>query len=269
MKVSGYLKKNYAIGLAFVLFFLAFTVSQNFNKPNIVISKQNKTWNLNDEMIQKFNLGFKRIESSFLWISTILESDLEHYKNQDLNSWMYLRFNSISKLDPRFYENYLFGGTYLSIIKDDIAGASIIYKKGLLQYPNDYNLLKNAGFHFYFEANDLKEAYPIYKKLRGFQIKNPTIEATLTRMEAARGNLKDALEILNELQKSYDINSLVGSKIFLNRYAIKAELDIQCLNLKKNNCAPYDLDGKAYRVTPQGYEAQRTWSYYRPKWRRK
>ena len=61
--------------------------------------------------------------SSLLWTHTLLFSDYEHYKNDDLDSWMYLRFNTITDLDPRMYEAYNYGGQYLSIVKDDVFGA--------------------------------------------------------------------------------------------------------------------------------------------------
>ena len=31
---------------------------------------------------------------------------------------------------------------------------------------DDYELLKDAGFHFYFEVQDYKKAYQIYSKLK-------------------------------------------------------------------------------------------------------
>ena len=258
----------------FKILFIAFsalTIANSFNlkseRPYLQVSKQESSINFNEQLIAKFNLGLKRLMAASLWISTILESDIEHYKGKDLNSWMFLRFNSISILDPQFYENYVFGGTYLSIVKDDIVGASIIYKKGLELFPYDFELLKSAGFHFYFEANDKEQAFPIYQKLKKLRPDNPYFTATLSRMIAAEGNLEDALEILTELQSKHSLDSLVGSKIFGFRYAIRAELDLACLNSAAKGCRTHDLSGNAYIKKSSGFVAAKNWTPYRPKTR--
>jgi tetratricopeptide (TPR) repeat protein len=253
--------------LAFLVLLLANFYNGKSERPYFQISKQESTLNFNQQLLLKFNLGLKRLMSASLWISTILESDIDHYKGKDHNSWMFLRFNSISMVDPNFYENYLFGGTYLSIVKDDLPGASTIYHKGLKIFPNDFELLKSAGFHFYFEANDKKSAFPIYQKLKELSPNNPYIIATLSRMVAAKGNLQDALDILNQLQLSHQADTDIGKKIYNFRYAIRAELDLQCLNSNQVGCKSTDLDGNAYIKKGNLFAAAKVWIPYRPKLR--
>lgn len=125
--------------------------------PIIVLNKQNTALNVNKNLLLFFNIGNKRLISDLLWVQTLLESDEEHYGKNDLNSWMYLRFLSISLLDPLFFENYMYGGLYLSIVKDDVLGAAEIFEKGLIYYPDNYNLNYYAGFNYYFELGDLKK----------------------------------------------------------------------------------------------------------------
>lgn len=265
MKALNYLRNYFFLALIPALFGTSYIINNKLIKPPIVISKQNQIWSLNNKMILKFNLGFKRLESSLLWISTILESDIEHYRSKDLNSWMFQRFNSISELEPKFYENYAFGGPYLSIIKDDITGASFLYKKGLSHFPDDYNLLKNAGFHFYFEAADYNEARPIYKKLKTFPLTSPAVINTLSRIEASDGNLNDAFELLSDLQQKYDRSGLIGEKIYQQRYAIKSEIDLKCLNEHKQNCQHTDLDNVPYLRSGIFFQASKKWIPYRIK----
>jgi len=74
----------------------AYAVNVHNEKPMMYISKQDQTINFDSTLYRYFNLGLKRLLSSTLWVSTIIESDIEHYKQKDLNSWMYLRFNIIS-----------------------------------------------------------------------------------------------------------------------------------------------------------------------------
>ena len=264
MKALIYLGKYYSVALALLLFAFAFSINSNLTRPIVHISNQVDTWNLNDKMITNFNLGFKRLGASFLWISTILESDLDHYKKKDLNSWMFLRFNTISKLDPKFYENYIFGGMYLSIVKDDLIGASSLYKSGLSLFPNDYSLLKDAGYHFYFEVNDMEEARKIYSRLKNNSKFSHLFTSRLAKIEAGSGNLDLALEMLNDLQIKYPTNDPIGNKIYENRYAIRAELDLTCLNNNYlNNCNHKDLNQNDYVIKNGRYFANKAWVKFR------
>lgn len=266
MKAPNYLKKYYIAAVAFVLFFVAFAVNQNLTKPNIVITKQDATWNLNGEMVQRFHLGLKRLESSFLWISTILESDVEHYKKKDLNSWMFLRFKTIGELEPRFYENYLFGGIYLSIAKDDLAGATYIYEKGISVYPNDFDLLKNAAFHFHFEVGDFSKSHIIYSKLKSHPRTSPLMLSTLARLESQSGNLEMAFDLLaSQFKKISDQKSFIGAAIYQHMYAIKAELDLKCLNSTQTKCSNIDLDKNPYIYNGKVFAARKPWVPFRAK----
>lgn len=259
-------KKHSILPVSFFLFFTAFSLGQSFQKPIIVISKQDSTLNLNNKMIQNFNLGYNRLESSLLWIMTILESDIDHYKSKDLNSWMFLRFLTISELEPNFYENYSFGGVYLSIVKDDIAGASIIYNKGLKIFPTDFYLLKNASFHFFFEAKDSFRSFELTQVVKKIYPKKKGFLGMTTQLEAEHGKLEDALSTLDQYQQDFPLDSLFGKKVFQKRYALKAEIDLNCLNiLKKSNCSLRDLNNELYVKKNSVFSAKTDWIPYRRK----
>lgn len=266
MKIGIFFKDRMLLLFAVAFLSASFFINQQNEKPLLFVPKQESTLNFNNSLLLHFNLGLKRIISSSLWISTILESDIEHYKAKDLNSWMFLRFNTISLLEPEFYENYAFGGPYLSIIKDDLEGASNLYKKGLTNYPQDYDLLKNASFHFYFEVKDLNTAYPFLQRLNSIPGKSPALVGALTRLQAEKGNLTDAMLMLDDLQKTYSPNSMFGKKIYEYRYSIKAEIDLTCLNSNSKSCSFTDLDGRPYLKNSDGFFAQKKWIPYRPKW---
>ena len=134
-------------------------------KPPLKVSMQDAAINFEESFSKLATLGHGRLVGAITWVLTLLEGDIEHYKQKDGNSWMYYRFRSISIYDPLFYENYRFGGQYLSIIKDDIKGASLIYDKGLEFYPDDFELNYHAGFHYYFEDGQLDKAINSYERL--------------------------------------------------------------------------------------------------------
>lgn len=262
--------KNYIIFIFTLVFFsTSFFIAREFEKPAIVVSKQESSFNINYQIIEFFHLGQKRLLSSIYWVATILESDHSHYKQRDLNSWMFLRFNTIAQLEPLFLETYTFGGPYLSIVKDDLTGATQIYKKGMHYYPNEFSLLKDAAFHFYFEVKDYDESYKIYQRLKNNPKASIHMISTLARLETEQGNLDDAFDLLfakyNDLK---DKKSFLATKIESSLYAIKAQRDLDCLNsiIEKKLCDKKDFRGLEYRKNSKGkYEAQFLWEKFKVK----
>lgn len=266
MKISKFLKQQFLFICATLFLTAAFFVSKKISRPIVFISKQESTLNLNNKLTQYFHTGYKRLISSAMWIATILESDLDHYKNKDLNSWMFLRFKTISELEPRFYENYRYGGIYLSIVKDDLPGASYIYNLGLKQYPDDYFLLKNAAFHFEFEVGDQKRSYEIYQRLRSHPQTDFLTLSVLARLENQMGKREAAFALLmSQYEKIQDKNSFLAQVMFKHLYAIKAEIDLDCLNNKNQNCSNVDLENNFYVKKGKLFFAQKEWEPYRIK----
>lgn len=273
MRLSKYFKDSIYFLIIGLSLSGTYYISTQSEKPALFITKQQSSLNLQNNFWQYFGLGQKRLASSLLWIATILESDHDHYKNRDLNSWMFLRFNTISFLEPKFYENYAFGGVYLSIVKDDLTGASVIYDKGLSMYPYDYSLLKDAGFHYYFEVGNFEKALPIYKKLVNINQPSPQIVSTLARLESNLGRKEDALNLLHDrYQQLNDKSSVIALKTYSSMYSLKAEIDLECLNSKhatSQNCSLIDLDGEKYILTQGKYKAAKDWIPFRIKAKKK
>lgn len=267
MRINKLTTNLFSIIIILVFLSGSFFIAQKNERPSLFIPKQQSSVNLDDSFWRYFNLGQKRLFSSILWISTILESDHDHYKGKDLNSWMFLRFKNISSLEPLFYENYIFGGQYLSIIKDDIDGASYIYKKGLEVYPTDLPLLRNAAFHFYYEAQDYDVSKEVLKRIKQHPDASPAMLTTLARIESQNGNLEDAFSILKDAYESLKVkDSFLGEKILSQLYAIKAEIDLKCLNETKEKCSQLDLEGHAYIKNSEGiFNAQKEWTPFRVK----
>lgn len=248
-----------ALGL--LILFLSFNgINSLYQKPQLVISKQDLAFNFSDQIYKFMNMGNNRLLSSLLWVKTLMDSDIEHYKKKDLNSWLYLRFDQIIKLEPKFLPVYRFGGQYLSIIKDDDQGALEIYMKGLKKYPEDYFLNYNTAFHYLFELNSPRKALPLYNKIKyhphapGYL---PSLIARLTLGE--KSSLQDAYDILLDAYQKTAKDSPM-KKYFSNKlYAIKAEIDLKCLNQDNNNCQRYDFDGNPYIKNSSKYQAPKAW----------
>ncbi|PIK14473.1 hypothetical protein [Halobacteriovorax sp. JY17] len=198
----------------------------------------------------------------------MLEGDTERVK--DGNSWMYYRFKSISSLEPLFYENYVYGGVYLSIIKDDVEGAADIYNLGLKYYKNDFWLNYNGAFNDYFELQDQESALKKYKvALKSPEAKNHSkyLPSLVSRIQAESGGLKEAFIILINHYNNTPKGSL-RKKLKENLYGLKAEIDLDCLNNYMSNCEKVDFNGLPYLLKDGKYKAQQEWKKFRPKKRR-
>jgi tetratricopeptide (TPR) repeat protein len=243
------------------LFFGQAYVGSTIIKPQPKVSMQDAAINFKDSFSKFVTFGHGRFAGALTWVVTLLEGDIEHYKKRDGNSWMFHRFRSISVFDPLFYENYRFGGQYLSIIKDDILGATAIYDKGLKAYPVDFELNYHAGFHYYFEANQLEKALKSYealfkdtKKAKQF----PLLPSLLAKLKVENGNLDSAFKGLKESYDELPDSSKFKKKFFDTLYSIKAKKDLKCLNGSNlEPCEKKDFSGDFYLKKKGSYFARR------------
>ena len=228
------------------------------NKPqqNKVNLDQNEVmYTLSPEFLTLFSIGQEKAISGYLWMKTLLDIDTKHVNKGQL-SWAYHRFNLISILNDKFYENYLYGGIHLSIAKDDIIGAEKIYRKGLIFYPKSQDLLWNRAFNMFYEIGDLKQALPILKQLVALpNQKYKGASRIAAKIEAGQGSLKEAFNIL---LKSY-LNmkeSYLKEKTKGTLYAMKAQIDLKCLNNDGRHCQKNDFFGNSYILDNGIYKAK-------------
>ena len=160
---------------------------------------------LNSDFIKIISFGNYRFISSYYWTKTLLDADVEHVKNRE-KSWLFYRFKLIADLDKSFYENYLHGGIYLSIIKDDTLGAEIIFNRGLEVFPNDYRLMYNAAFNYHFQLRDFNSSLILYQKIRqspystGFTILPKLIEEAKAKRKSKESHIKLLRFQLNKIK---------------------------------------------------------------------
>jgi hypothetical protein len=239
-------------------------LNTSYLKPRIVISKQVSAINFNNDLLILFSSGQKRMLSDLFWIITLLESDIEHYKSNDLNSWLYLRFKTILFLDPNFLSAYRFAGNYLSIIKDDLNGAKEIFDLGLKRFPNDYELLLNAAFLYAFELNDYKVGSALYKKLSTFPQAPDYTKSLANKLDHETHNdLELTFKVVYELWNKTSDKTHLKEKLFNDLYSIRAELDIKCLNENRGNCNRIDYFGNPYIFNNNEYHSQNGFKRYR------
>lgn len=269
MKLNGNTYKDfYLIIFSIIILLLANYFHLNFKKPEITLNKQISALNIDNNFLSIFSMGQKRLISDIIWISTLLDSDLSHYKSKDLNSWMFLRFNTIATLDPYFLNNYTFGGQYLSIIKDDLLGAEIIFDKGLSYYPNNFELNMYSGFLQAFELKNYSKAYKNYNTIVDHPKAPAYIPSLLVKLNfSTSGDLEMAYSVISDLLKNSNSpeDSIINKKFKNDLYSIKAEIDLKCLNEKRPDCDLRDEEGNYYIKKGNKYVAPKNFTKYQLK----
>lgn len=123
--------------------------------------------------IQDFDICENRVDESELGLGLSSDIPSEEFKDElghlfqsveSLNKgrkvcrkgWVFRMLDAVTELDPRFKVVYRVGATSLSVMLDDYEGASVLYEKGVRQYPKDWNLAYYAAYHFMFDKKDMK-----------------------------------------------------------------------------------------------------------------
>jgi hypothetical protein len=143
--------------------------------------------------LKYFSLGYQEIIADVLWLRTLQDIDLcgsgsqidtapaHAQKGVDLNElirskkgeqaaeqsldhakcndgWSARMLDSITELAPKFKMPYLVGGTILSVVVHDDIGATIIFKKGVERFPEDWTMAYRAAYHSMEARHDFKSA---------------------------------------------------------------------------------------------------------------
>lgn len=258
--------QNYLlVGLALLSFFVAGIINQKTPKPELDLNKQQTALNINKDLLIFLSAGNKRLITDLLWVQTLIESDLDHYAAHDLKNWMFIRFYTISTLDPWFYENYLWGGQFLSIVKDDLLGAVKLMERGVKYYPDDYKLNYNLGFTHYFELGDYKKGLQYLEKVKDNPRAPRFIHSLIMKMRVETGfDYNIILSLIYDLMTATTDEAL-KEKLSADFHSLKAERDLICLNKNQSNCETKDAYGVSYVKVFGKYHSQTPFIPYRLK----
>ena len=232
---------------------------------------QEKMIHFHPMFVSMLSFGYDRLLSSFYWIIAMIQSDIDRSQKEGERSWMYYRFLQIAHLDPFFYENYSHGGLYLSIVKDDVVGAKLLFEKGLKIYKEDFHLNYYGAFNDFFELNDKKSALEKYRTLLKHpeSKKRPYLYTLIARIQSGQLGPQEAEKTLKTILQSVQ-DKAVREKIQSALYAIKAQRDIACLNSSgKQSCSLQDYNNNPYLKDKKGtYKAKESWESFEIKGKR-
>jgi hypothetical protein len=241
-----------------MFFILALLMSERAKLPLLEIDKQQTEITIQADFIRYFGLGFKRLVADTVWIHSLLESDVTHYSGKELRSWLYLRFLSISLLDAKFYENYLFGSQYLMVIKNDVPGAEDILKRGLEVYPEDFQLNWRMGYLQAIEKGDPKASFPYYHRVRHHRGRPFIFDSIYAKVVTQTLGSDESFLIIKSQWQDLQDGDPLKERLQLQLYSLKAKKDLSCLNDKKGACDKLDFEGNPY------YMANGVWVSQKP-----
>lgn len=124
--------------------------------------------------IERFAFGYQETIADLLWIRLLQDIDIcETAKNGVAHpgdgtneggapkcrfGWVYQMVDAITTLTPHWKLPFRTGALMLSIVVDDIDGATKIFEKGIALYPYDYSLNYNGAYHYIWEVKNPKRA---------------------------------------------------------------------------------------------------------------
>ena len=229
-----------------ISFLLAFSLNQNISYPIIQIDKQNAALNFKPETVTLLSTGFRRLIADLVWIQTLMDSDTDHYKKKDLNSWLFIRFSTIAMLDPKFYENYYYGGQYLMVVKDDLIGAEDLFSKGLQHFPADIQLNWQMGYLYGIEMKDPKRALPFFDRIKYDPQRPKFFDSLYTKFSANISGPEEAFAFAFEAWNKLPDGDEIKLRLDAQLYTLKATIDLKSLNQGENNCDKLDFHGNNY-----------------------
>lgn len=168
--------------LVFGLIQWQFSYKKDLSVPDIFIPPSKK--------MTDFTFGYNDFLSSLMWVRVVQDfhiCDQNKIKSQypapvpgmdpvkDVlerklpqstcdEGWVYQMLDVISDLSPDFKAVYTDGAVMLSVLVDDRMGAKHIFDKGILYYPEDWDLLYRAAYHELFEMQNAESASILLKR---------------------------------------------------------------------------------------------------------
>ncbi len=225
----------------FALLSFAATVTLN---NRAILKPEVKYLNPPPEQIELMHFGFKESLADSLWLRWVQDNDTcQTYGSEVLynlepmpketpkdsllwlprhkiceNSWSFKMLDAVTKLSPKFEMPYLAGASTLAILVEDFAGATVIYERGLKEYPDNWQLLYRASFHFQYNMKNLPRAAELLLQVadKGGPIWTRSLASRLYTVD---GQVALAISVLENYRKSLDEDNLDGKRMVDQRLA--------------------------------------------------
>jgi tetratricopeptide (TPR) repeat protein len=113
-------------------------------------------------MMERFSFGFSELMADLIWLRAIQDFDYCEQeiaqKNCQGNSWLYQMLDAAMNLSPKFRKPAAVGGLALTVLVNDMTGASKIFDRSVAAFPDDWAILYRASYHALYEEKDKLKA---------------------------------------------------------------------------------------------------------------
>lgn len=166
--------------------------------------------------IKHFTFGYNEQIADILWVRAIQDFDFcsEKINATDCKgqSWLFHMIDRITELSPKFRMPYSSGGIALTILVNDYEGATKIFDKAVVAFPNDYPILSRAAYHAIYEEKDNVKAAKLLRQAA--QAGGPAWYYTLAgRLYTESGKIELGESIVAEMKASGTVDPSFISRL--------------------------------------------------------
>ena len=155
--------------------------------------------------LEHFHFGFRYAMADLFWIRALQDFDFCEEKLDSQicrgRGWLYQTLDVVTTLDSQFRTAYSAGGLALSVLVSDIEGASKIFDRAVVAFPDDWILLYKAAYHALYEEKDTLKAAGLMERAarRGAP---DWVFSLAGRLYSDSGRRELGLRLLDEMKNS-------------------------------------------------------------------
>lgn len=154
--IAGFLSTLLAALILFLNLNLKTLTSDKYESALICVSEYSKY----------YTVGFANQVVDFFWVRFLQELDAynqltiadPHLCPDKTSSWHFHIMNVAFDLDTKFFEMYVHAPLLVGITIGDIAGASILFDKSVVVYPDNWRILYRAAYQAMIEEKNKPKA---------------------------------------------------------------------------------------------------------------
>ena len=118
--------------------------------------------------IHHLAFGFNEVAADSIWIRALQDFDYcEEPLGQHLckgQSWLFKMLDAATNLSPKFRILYASGALALTVVISDYEGATLLFEKGVKEFPRDWPILYRAGYHYLYEVGNKNRAAELFRQ---------------------------------------------------------------------------------------------------------
>ncbi len=178
-------------------------VAAQVGAGGIDVQRPNDPLYLPDATIARhFDMGFSQAWADWLHIQALIyvvdefdDAAIEAQANAKLSAlerqarvrkakyvWLSQLYNSITELDPKFKDAYLYGARFLTLLGNDDDAAIALLERGIAELPNEHELQEELGMIYFMDKKDPETALKWLQRAITYPGCSPMLVGFVTRL---------------------------------------------------------------------------------------